>query len=313
MTGTRRNPGRFTPRRGGGGTLKLSQELLRAVSLLEISARRNITSLLVGNYRSSFRGSGMQFKEFRHYEPGDDIRHMSWSVTARTRRATLKTYEEERDLDVILLVDVSGSSLFGSRKKRKVDMYVDLVALVGLAAAKSGDNFGLLLFNDRPTFFLPPARGREHVITGIDQILKQGFQGAKSQLGPALRYVGGALHHRSVVVIVSDFLMPSFDRELAIVAKRHEILMLHCFDDAERGVSMDGVYEIRDPETGEFFLLDANSAHTRKVLAEYQLGLTHRLEELCRKSRADFLSLSVEDDYLKRMVHFFNQRDAVGR
>jgi len=293
--------------------MKFTQDLLRAVAELEIRARRNVTALLAGNYRSAFRGSGMQFKEFRSYEPGDDIRHMSWAVTARTGKATIKTYEEERDLDVILMVDVSGSSLFGQTKKRKIDMYAELTALIGLAAIRSGDNFGLLLFSDEPKLFLPPRRGRTQVRLALDQLLKQPLTGAGSDLGPALHFIQNNLKHRSLVIVISDYLMPPFEREFHIAAKRHELLCLHCYDDAERGSAIDGVYEICDPETGEFLLLDANSATTRKALAEYQTQLQNTLEELCRRSKADLLSLSVEDDYLQRLVRHFKQRGPVRR
>src|SRR5262249_49661131 len=148
-------------------------ELLRAVSELQITPRRNVYTLLAGNYRSPFRGSGMQFKEFRHYQEGDDIRHMSWTVTARTGRATMKVYEEERELNVVLAVDVSGSSLFGLMAQRKIDMYAELLAVMGLAAVKSGDNLGLLLFNDQPVHYLPPRRTRDHVKVALTKLLEQ--------------------------------------------------------------------------------------------------------------------------------------------
>lgn len=288
--------------------MNFSQDLLRAVAELEIRARRNVTALLAGNYRSVFRGSGMAFKEFRHYEPGDDIRHMSWTVTARTGRATIKTYEEERDLDVVLMVDVSGSSIFGNSKKRKIDMYAELTALIGLAAIHSGDNFGLLLFTNQPLIFLPPRRGRTQVMLALDHLLKQPLNGKASDLGPALNFIKKNLRHRSLVIVASDFLMPSFEREFIYTAKRHELLCLHCFDDAERGSAIEGVYEIWDPETGEFLLLDANSSRTRRALAEYQTQLQNNLEELCNRSKADWLSLSVEDDYLQRLVRYFKTR-----
>jgi uncharacterized protein (DUF58 family) len=288
--------------------MKFSEDLLRAVAELDLKAKRNVTALLAGNYRSAFRGSGMQFKEFRHYEAGDDIRHMSWQVTARTGRATLKTYEEERELDVILMVDVSGSSLFGFSRKRKLDMYAELVALLGLAALRSGDNMGLLLFNDKPQWFLPPKRTRDQVLIAALRILEQPARGTRSDLRAALLYLNSVAKHRSLVIVLSDFWMPPFEKELQLVAKKHEMILLHCYDDAERGLGISGVFEAWDPESERFFLLDTNSKKVRGALSEHHTHLSNSLEELSRTSRADYLCLSVEDDYLQRLVHFFRRR-----
>jgi len=288
--------------------MEFRKELLQAVALLEIRARRDVTSLLSGDYRSAFRGSGMQFKEFRQYEEGDDIRHMAWTVTARTGHATVKVYEEERELDVMLMVDVSGSSLFGMGKKRKLDMYAELIALIGLAAVKSGDKVGIMLFNDSATFYLPPKRTRSQVLVALTHLLSQPMQKQKSDLRPALRYARNVLRNRSIIVIISDFLLPSFDDEFRVLTQRNEVVLLHCYDDAERGMGLEGVYEICDPETGEFLLLDGNSRHLKQQLTKEHMDLSDRLESLSKGMNADYLCLSVEDDYLQRLVHFFRQR-----
>lgn len=289
--------------------LKFSQELLQAVAQLEMKAKRNVTALLAGNYRTAFRGSGMQFKEFRHYEAGDDIRHMSWPVTARTGKATVKTYEEERELNVVLMVDVSGSSLFGATHKRKIDMYAELVALIGLAAIRSGDNVGLMLFNEAPVLYLPPRRTREQVMTAVSHVLEQPLKGAKSNFAPALRYLLSVLKQRALVIALSDFWVPPFEQEMVQISRKHELVLLHCYDDAERGVdSKKGVLEVWDPESGDFLLLDTASKRVRQRLAEHHTHMTNELEALCSRSNADYLTLSVEDDYLQRLVHFFRRR-----
>lgn len=286
----------------------ITEDILRAARELTIRARRNMTALLAGNYRSAFRGSGMSFKEFRHYEPGDDIRHMSWAVTARTGRATIKVFDEERELDVVLMVDVSGSSVFGIAGKRKIDMYAELVALVGLAALRSGDNMGLLLFSDKPELYLPPRRTRDQVLVALTQLLKQPLTSAKSDLRAPLQYAQNVLRNRSLILIVSDFLAPSFENELKAMSAKHEIILLHCFDDAERGAKLDGIYEVCDPETGEYYLLDGASKRTRQALALHQAKLRGSLDALCRSSRADYINLSVEDDYLRKLIQFFRRR-----
>jgi uncharacterized protein (DUF58 family) len=229
-------------------------------------------------------------------------------VTARTGRATVKIYEEERELNVVLLVDVSGSSLFGSQRKRKIDMYAELVALVGLAAVKSGDNFGTLLFHREPVLYVPPRRTRDHVRVALTHLLAQPLRGAGSDLRSALFYAQSVLKHRSLVIVISDFLAPRFQDELCSLSKRHEIILMHCSDDAERGFGIRGLYEVWDPETAEFLLLDANSKHTRDTLNRHQQQLALDLESVCRQSKAEYLPLSVEDDYLKRLVEYFKRR-----
>ncbi len=293
--------------------LHFTEEILRAAHELEIRARRNVTALLSGNYRSAFRGSGMQFKEFRQYEAGDDIRHMSWSTTARTGKATLKVYEEERELDVLVAVDVSGSSLFRMSGESKIHMYGELVALLGMAAIRSGDNFGAFFFTDEPLRYLPPSRTRNSLLLALRELLAQPLEGKQSDLRKPLVYLDKLLKHRTILVLISDFLAPDFQTELTRLAKRHEVILMHCYDDAERGYGLDGVYEVSDPETGEQYLLDGNSRQVRRELARIQSGLRERLEGVCQSTRSDYVSLSIEDDYVRRLVQFFrNRRPARG-
>lgn len=292
-------------------TIHFRQELLQAVSELELRTRRNLSSLLAGDYRSSFRGSGMQFKEFRHYEPGDDIRHMSWAVTARTGKATVKLYEEERELDVVVGIDVSGSSIFGSKSKRKIDMYAELLSLIGLAAVKSGDKVGFLFFSDEPHLYLPPRRTRDQVMVGITRLLDQRLIGRKSNLRPALQYLQKITRTRTLIIVVSDFLTPLFEIELRALSQKHEVILLHCFDDAERALSISGVYEVWEPETGNLYIFDANSKKLKRAISQFQMDLSQTLETMAKQCHADYLALSVEDDYLQRLVLFFKQRGPV--
>lgn len=290
--------------------MKLTEEILRAASALELKTRRSVPALLSGDLRSPFRGSGMQFKEFRHYEPGDDIRHMSWPVTARTGRATLKVFEEERELNVMVLVDTSGSSAFQYQGKRKIDMYLEAVALIGLASIEAGNKFGMLSFHNAPGDYLPPSRHRDQVKLVLAHLGAEPLEGKQSDLKPAFRYLQKVLKQRALVIILSDFLLPDFGAELAQMTKRNELILFHGVDDAERGDKMRGVFEVCDPETGEFLLLDANSAEMRGWMLEKQTKARNELENLAKRNRADYLTLSVQDDYLQRIVHFFGNRGA---
>ncbi len=249
----------------------------------------------------------MQFKEFRRYEPGDDIRHMSWPVTARTGHPTIKIFEEDRELSVLLVVDVSGSSLFGTTKT-KLDMYSELVALLGLAAVKSKDNLGMLFFNDKPVHYLPPRNTQNHVLNGMVTLLQQPLSGKGSDLRPALTFANNVLKTKAIVVVLSDFLVPPFEDELRLLSQRHETVLLHCRDDAEAGRALKGVYEVWDPEVGETFLLDSNDSKIRTALSKEFAHAQSEIESVCRNCKADYQFLSVQDDYLQRLVHFFRRR-----
>jgi hypothetical protein len=167
---------------------------------------------------------------------------------------------------------------------------------------------GLLLFNDEPQWFLPPKRTRDQVLIAALRILEQPARGTRSDLRSALLYLNSVAKHRSLVIVLSDFWMPGFEKELQLVTKKHELVLLHCYDDAERGLGISGVFEAWDPESERFFLLDTNSKRVRQALSEHHTHLSNSLEELSRASRADYLCLSVEDDYLQRLVHFFRRR-----
>jgi uncharacterized protein (DUF58 family) len=234
---------------------------------------------------------------------------MSWSVTARTQRPTVKVYEEERELNVLLLVDVSGSVLVGN-SGRKTTMYAELAALVGLAAINAGDPFGTLLFTDSVKSYLPLRRSEEHIRVAMLKILEQPFLNARSDLRPALAYAQKVLKVRSLVLILSDFLVPGFETQLFSLARRHEVILLHGYEGLEAGRGLQGVYATQDPESGEFSVLDGNALSMRQQLANFQNELSNKLRTLGRSCGAEYLSLSVEDDYLQQVVHFFRGHTA---
>ncbi len=286
------------------------KELLQAIAELDLRPTRNIAALLSGNAKSASRGSGMQFKEFRHYEEGDDIRHMSWKVTARTGKATLKIYEEDREIHVVIAVDVSGSSLFQSSQLSRREMYTEVLALLGYASLRGGDNIGVLFFDSQPKLFLPPKRSKANILKGLDHISQVKMEGESSDLASSFKFLRGTLKHRSMVIVLSDFFLPPFERELAALSRRHEVMLLHCYDDLEKGLGHSGVYESNDPERNIFYLLDTKSKQNRKLLAEYHRKVSDDLTSICQRSRASYLPLSAEDDYLQRLVRHFRERVA---
>lgn len=283
-------------------------ELLHAIDLLELRPRTRLASTYVGNNDSSYRGSGMQFKEFRPYEFGDDIRHISWNTTAKTGKATLKVYDEEREINIFMVVDISGSSLFGSGTRRKIDMYAEVVALTGMSAIKNNYRFGTLFVDQQVRHVALPTRKKDEVLSSIHQLVTLNLQKRQSDLRPALQLCDKILKHRTLLIVLSDFIVPPFAVELQALCNRHEIVLLQGYDDSERFLSSKGISEICDPETGDFFLMDSESAYCRKAVQSYYTRFLQTLEHVAQQCRADFLPLSVQDDYLQRMVHFFSGR-----
>ena len=289
-------------------TFHFRPELLRAAELIDFRCKRKLSAAYLGNHESHFRGSGMQFKEFRPYEIGDDTRHISWITTAKTGKATLKLFEEEREINVFVLVDVSGSSIYGSGSQRKIDMYAETLALLGLGALKEKHRFGCLFFDKEIRHFTAPSRNKEFLLKSLNFLQTADLDSRLSDLRPALTFCNQQISHRSLVVIISDFLMNPFKSELFSLSLKHEIVLLQGFDDSERLISGRGISEICDPETGDFFVFDTESPSCRKALSAYYNGFTQQLEESAASCRADLLPMSVQDDYLQRLVHFFSGR-----
>ena len=250
----------------------------------------------------------MQFKDFRPYEPGDDIRHMSWSVTARTGKPTIKVYEQERELDVVLVVDTSSSTLFGNTRKRKLDMYGEIAAIIGLSALGAGDNFGQIIFNDTVTSFLRPNHRPEQVRVALTHLFSTDMEQKRSNLASALNFTSKSLSHRSLVIILSDFWVEDFEAELGMASRRHECILVHGYDQLEMGSGVCDLSEIQDPESGEIYILDGNTQHTKTLLQRAHWSHQLHLEETANRTNSDYLSLSVEDDYVQRLVLFFQRR-----
>jgi uncharacterized protein (DUF58 family) len=290
----------------------LDEAILRAAADIELRARRRLVALLSGHYLSPFRGAGMEFKEFRRYEPGDDLRHISWTVTARTGRPTVKVFDEERELDIVVAVDVSGSAGLGLARRR-LDAYADLMALLGLAALYADDKVGFFFFDERPCRFLPPKRTRAQLLGALAQLLSQRLDGRRTELSAPFVALDRLLKHPTLVIVLSDFIAPDFRPALVALGRRHDVVLLHCFSDLERGASLSGVHVIRDPETGESSLLDAGSRRVRGVLANAHAELRRRLEDDCATAGADYHPVNIDEDYVSNVTNYFRARGAFRR
>lgn len=283
-------------------------EVLYAIDRLNLRTKRKLSALFVGDNESRQKGSGIQFSEFRPYEWGDDTRHISWTTSAKTGKIVLKSYEEEKELNISIVVDVSGSSLFGSSKKRKVDMYAEVAAVLGMSALKHGFRVGCLFFDQDVRQVLPPTRKKEDFLQLISQLPEMDLLEHQSALPPALSFLFSNLKHRSLIVILSDFLLAPFQSELQQLSLKHDIILLRGYDDAEHALTSRGIFEICDPESGQFYLLDSESSKSRNALHLFYAQFSKQLETIAHKCRADLLPLSIQDDYLQRLVVFFDHR-----
>ncbi|MBK8921899.1 MAG: DUF58 domain-containing protein [Saprospirales bacterium] len=283
-------------------------ELLKKVRKIEIKTRGLSRNLFTGGYHSAFKGRGMSFSEVRVYQPGDDVRAIDWNVTARTGEPHVKIFEEERELTVMLLVDVSASSLFGTTGQSKQDVMTEICAVLAFSAIANNDKVGALLFSDRIELFIPPQKGRQHTLRIIRELLHIEPSGRGTDLGGALQYARNVLRKRSVCFILSDFITADFEAPLSIFAKRHDCIGLHAWDPRERQLPDIGLVRIADAESGATGWVDTTDPAFRR---DYQRRFDQRVQqhrELFGRAGADFLSLLTTGSYVQALLRFFEQR-----
>ena len=298
----------------------ISPELVRTIRYIQIRTRRAVTTAFAGEYRSVFRGQGMEFDEVREYQPGDDVGSIDWNVTARVGRPHVKRFVEERELTVFFVVDVSASSRFGSEGKAKVEVAAELAALVSFAAARQNDRVGLLAFSDRIELFVPAKKGMTHVLRIVREILSIRPEGAGTDLAGAMRYLNLVLRRRATVFLISDFLesgraahgplRPISDTtDLRMAARRHDLIAASIFDPREAELPAAGMVELQDAETGRLTLLDTGSRRVRREYArrshERRAALTRQLREL----GIDEVPIRTDAGWVDRLVGFFRMRE----
>lgn len=283
-------------------------ELLKKVRKVEIKTRGLSRNLFTGGYHSAFKGRGMSFSEVRVYQPGDDVRTIDWNVTARTGEAHVKIFEEERELSVMLLVDVSGSSFFGSTGQSKQDVMTEICAVLAFSAIANNDKVGLLLFSDRVELFIPPKKGRQHALRLVRELLNLNPTSRGTDVSGALQYARNVLRKRSVCFVLSDFLTENFEAPLRIFAKRHDCIGLHCWDPLEQRLPDIGLLRVADAETGALHWVDTTDPDFRRLYNRQFEKRKTMAETLFRRAGADFLSLPTTDSYVQALLHFFEQR-----
>ena len=286
----------------------LPRELIRRIRRLEIATRQVVSALLAGQYHSVFKGRGMAFSEVRPYQPGDDIRSIDWNVTARTSAPHVKVFTEERELTVMLLVDVSASEEFGSRGTRTSELAAEVAAQIAFSAIANNDRVGLLLFSDRVEKVIPPKKGRKHVLRLVSDILSFVPKGRGTDLPGAVAWLGRVTKRRTVAFLVSDFLFEDYEAPVRTARLKHDVIPVVLRDPMEEAFPSLGLVEVEDPETLQRALVDTSSARVRaRFLAEVTRARMER-SRIFRKLELDSVELRAGEDHGEALVRFFRAR-----
>jgi len=290
----------------------LPRELIKKIRRIEIVTARQAQNQLAGAYHSVFKGLGMAFSEVRQYQPGDDVRMIDWNVTARMREAYVKLFVEEREMTVMLLVDASGSGAFGSRQQAKREVAAEIAALLAFSAIKNNDRIGLIIFTDRVEKFVPPKKGRKHVLALITEILTFQPKSRGTDLRVGLEFLGTVARRRSVAFLVSDFIVdagpPAYEKALRIAKRKHDLVPVTITDPMEEELPALGYVFFEDVETGEVVAFDTGG-RGRKRYAQAVARACREREELFRRHSMDFVNVRTDQPYVGALVAFFRARE----
>jgi uncharacterized protein (DUF58 family) len=290
-----------------------AREILRKIRHVELKTRGLVSATFAGQYRSVFKGRGMNFEEVREYAPGDEVRTIDWNVTARFGEmhgnAFVKKFTEERELTVVLVVDVSASGRFGGVELSKRELAAEVASVLAFSATRNNDKVGLLLFSDHVELFIPPKKGRPHALRIIREILFFEPQGRGTKPGPALDYLNRVVTKRSVVFMISDFQTEDFSRQLAVTSRRHDLVAIPIVDPRERDLPDIGTVTLEDSETGEQIQVNTSSQATRDAFAHLADKRRADLEKLLRRHGIDAIELQTDSDYIPALRAFFRTRE----
>lgn len=287
----------------------IPKEILKKIQQVEIHTRRLVSDAFVGEYHSVFKGRGMEFEEVREYQPGDEIRTIDWNVTARMGRPFIKRYVEERELTVMLLVDVSASGNFGSVKQLKNEIAVEVCALLAFSAIKNNDKVGLVMFTDTVEKFIPPKKGPKHVLRVIRELLCLKPAGKGTNISAALEYLNKITSRRTISFVVSDFIANDYAHALRIANKKHDVIAITVVDPREQELPDVGFIELQDAETGERILVDTNDAMIRKEFKAINNRHIQERSKLFRSMGVDEIMINTNKHYVEPIVRFFRMRE----
>ena len=286
----------------------LPREVIQKVRHIEITSRRMVTDVLAGEYHSIFKGRGMEFSEVREYQMGDDIRTIDWNVTSRTGTLHVKKFVEERELTVLLMLDASGSADFGTTSRFKREVAAEMGALLAFSAIKNNDRVGAIVFTDQVEMFIPPRKGRSHVLRVIRDLLYFAPKGRKTDLASAMDFLNSVTRKRAVVFVLSDFLTAGFEKSFRVAAKKHDVISIFLSDPREREIPRAGLIELEDAETGDRLLLDTADRRALAMFAEHAEARVEGQMAALTAMGVDIIRVTTGEPYDRPLKRFFERR-----
>ncbi|MCD8404222.1 DUF58 domain-containing protein [Tenacibaculum dicentrarchi] len=285
-----------------------TKELLKKVRKIEIKTRRLSNHIFGGEYHSTFKGRGMTFSEVRQYQYGDDIRAIDWNVTARYNEAHIKVFEEERELTMMLLVDVSGSESFGTSEQFKKDTVTEIAATLAFSATKNNDNVGLILFSDKMELYIPPKKGKSHVLRIIRELIEFKPESKQTNINEALKFLSSITKKKAIVFVLSDFMDDDYEHTLKLVGKKHDVTGIRIYDKHDEEIPNLGMVPMQDAETGNIHLVNTSSKSVRNQYKENALRLTDYFETAFKKSGSGTINARADESYVKKLLGYFKQK-----
>lgn len=285
-----------------------TKELLKKVRKIEIKTRRLSDHIFGGEYHSTFKGRGMTFSEVRQYQFGDDVRSIDWNVTARYNEPYVKVFEEERELTMMLMVDVSGSELFGTTNQFKNEILTEISATLAFSALQNNDKVGLILFSDQVELFIPPKKGKTHVLRIIRELLEFKPTSTKTDIAEALKYLTNVMKKKAIVFVLSDFITADYERTLKITGNKHDVTGIRVYDEREESIPNLGMVQMADSETGAIKLINTQSKKVRNSYAEFHRERVNYFKETFTKSGCGVLDCRVDESYVRKLLGYFKRR-----
>ncbi|MGB3773693.1 MAG: DUF58 domain-containing protein [Leeuwenhoekiella sp.] len=285
-----------------------TKELLKKVRKIEIKTRRLSDHIFGGEYHSTFKGRGMTFSEVRQYQFGDDVRNIDWNVTARYSEPFVKVFEEERELTMMLMADVSGSEFFGTDQQFKAEIITEIAATLAFSALQNNDKIGLILFSDGIELYIPPKKGKSHVLRIIRELLEFEPKSKKTDIAQALKFLSGVMKKKAIVFVLSDFIAEDYRDTLKIAAKRHDLTGIRIYDRHEEAIPSLGVVQMEDEETGELLLVDTANKKVRSNYAAFYQEKVNYYRESFTRSGAGVIDVRTDDSYVKKLLGYFKRR-----
>ena len=285
-----------------------TNELLKKVRKIEIKTKGLSSQVFSGEYHSAFKGRGMAFSEVRGYNPGDEIRTIDWNVTARFNEPYVKVFEEERELPVMLLVDISGSEAFGSEKLLKREFIAEIGAVLAFSATQNNDKIGAILFSDQIELFIPPKKGRKHILRIIRELIEFKPKSYLTNIGEVVQHFNNLIKKRAIAFLISDFLGNGFENALKITAKKHDLIALRVFDQREKELTDVGLTLFKDSETGTEKWINTTSKRVQEIYHNNAISKEHHILETFKKSKIDHANICIQDGYIQPLMNLFKRR-----